>query len=114
AQVVARVVLMAHQAWSMGDAIARTLYRLFVSRRHMLEWRTASAAARGGGRDLAGHFRAMRGVLLVALAGLAVPLAFGSTGSFVALVFALLWSASPAFAWLISRSAETEDRIEVS
>ena len=48
AQVVAKVVLMAHQAWSMGDAIARTLYRLAVSRHHMLEWRTASAAARGG------------------------------------------------------------------
>ena len=114
AQVVAKVVLMAHQAWSMGDAIARTLYRLAVSRRRMLEWRTASAAARAGDRDLAGHWRAMRGVLPVALAGLAIPLAAGSTGSVVALIFALLWATSPAFAWFISLSAETEDRIEVS
>src|SRR5690606_31306864 len=40
AQVVLRVTLIAHSAWSMGDAIARTLYRMFVTRRLMLEWRT--------------------------------------------------------------------------
>ncbi|RIK85478.1 MAG: protein ndvB [Hyphomicrobiales bacterium] len=114
AQVVARVVLMAHAAWSMGDAIARTLYRLAVSRRHMLEWRTASAAARSGERSLAGHYRVMAGVLPIAAAGLAIPFASGSTGAFVAAIFTLLWAASPAFAWFVSRSAETEDRLEVA
>ncbi len=32
ALVALRVVLMAHSAWMMGDAIVRTLYRMFVSR----------------------------------------------------------------------------------
>ena len=114
AQVVAKVVLMAHNAWSMGDAIARTLYRLLVSRRRMLEWRTASAAARSNGRDLASHYRTMAGALPIAAAGLAIPLLHGSTGAAVAALFCLLWAASPAFAWLISQSAETEDKIEVS
>src|SRR5690606_39324571 len=40
--------------------------------------------------------------------------AAGSTGAFVALVFVFLWASSPAFASFISRSAETEDRIEVT
>src|SRR5690606_29327675 len=31
-----------------------------------------------------------------------------------AAIFALFWIGSPAFAWLISRSAETEDRLEVN
>jgi cyclic beta-1,2-glucan synthetase len=114
AQVVAKVVLMAHAAWSAGDAIARTLYRMLVSRRHLLEWRTASAAARSGRNDLAGHYRAMAGALPVAAVALAVPLASGSSGAWVGALFALLWAASPAFAWFISLSAETEDRIEVS
>ena len=34
-----------HQAWLMGDAIVRTLFRLFVSRRHLLEWVTAAQAS---------------------------------------------------------------------
>jgi cyclic beta-1,2-glucan synthetase len=118
AQVVARVALMAHSAWSGGDAIMRTLYRLAVSRRHLLEWRTASAAARafgaGGGNDLAGHYRAMAGAVPIAAVALAVPFAAGSSGAWVGALFALLWATSPAFAWFISLSAETEDRIEVS
>ena len=40
----ARSCCIAHYAWLMGDAIVRTLYRLFVSRRQLLEWRTASQA----------------------------------------------------------------------
>ncbi|MCO5147554.1 MAG: protein ndvB [Aquamicrobium sp.] len=114
AQVVAKVVLMAHNAWSMGDAIVRTLYRLVVSRRHMLEWRTASAAARSNGRDLMSHYRAMAGALPIAAAGVALPLLSGSTGTLVAAFFALIWAGSPAFAWFISQSAETEDKIEVA
>ncbi len=49
AMVALKVVLMAHTAWMMADAIIRTLYRLFVSRKHLLEWRTASQAHKSGG-----------------------------------------------------------------
>ncbi len=48
ALVALRVVLMAHSAWMMGDAIVRTLYRMFVSRQNLLEWRTASQAHQVG------------------------------------------------------------------
>src|SRR5690606_31807436 len=37
-----------------------------------------------------------------------------STGALVGFFFLLFWAGSPAFAWLISRSAETEDRLRVS
>jgi cyclic beta-1,2-glucan synthetase len=113
AQVAAKVVLMAHLAWSMGDAIIRTLYRLFVSRRNMLEWRTASQAARTAGNGIAGHYRAMAGTLPIAALGLVIPVIADSTGTFIGFFFALFWAGSPAFAWLISRSAETEDRLHL-
>ena len=41
------ITFLADQAWLMGDAIARTLWRLFVSRRHLLEW-TPAAQSYGG------------------------------------------------------------------
>ena len=41
-QTALPVTFLAHQAWSMADAIGRTLFRLFVSRRHLLEWVTAA------------------------------------------------------------------------
>ena len=48
AQVVLKIVLLADEAWMMGDAIVRTLYRLAVSRLNLLEWRTASQAGKTG------------------------------------------------------------------
>ncbi len=114
AMVALKIVLMAHTAWMMGDAIIRTLYRLFVSRRHMLEWRTASQAHKFGNNTLLSYYRIMYGAIVVAAIGLVIPIAADSTGAFVAFFFAIFWAGSPAFAWLISRSAETEDRLRVS
>jgi cyclic beta-1,2-glucan synthetase len=113
-QVALRVVLLAHTAWLMGDAIVRTLYRLFVSRRHLLEWRTASHAHKVGNYSLLGYYRLMYGAVIIALVGLALPVALRSSGAGVALIFAFFWGGSPALAWLFSRSAETEDRLIVS
>jgi cyclic beta-1,2-glucan synthetase len=114
AQVALRTMLMAHSAWMMGDAIVRTLYRLFVSHRNLLEWRTASQAQKHGANTLASYYRMMWGVLPVALTGLALPVLADSTGAFVAFIFAVFWAGSPAFAWYVSLSAETEDRLHVS
>jgi cyclic beta-1,2-glucan synthetase len=36
------VAFLAHHAWLMVDAIGRTLFRLVVTQRHMLEWITAA------------------------------------------------------------------------
>ena len=114
AQVALRIVLLAHSAWLMGDAIVRTLYRLNLSNRDLLEWRTALQAHKSGDNTIIGYYRTMYGAVVIGLAGLAIPLAAGSSGAGVALIFALFWTGSPAFAWLISRSAETEDRLIVA
>jgi len=47
-QVGLGVVFLPHQAWISGDAIVRTLWRLLVSRRRLLEWQSASAVERAG------------------------------------------------------------------
>ncbi|MCO5062912.1 MAG: protein ndvB [Rhizobiaceae bacterium] len=111
AMVVLKTVLMAHTAWMMGDAIVRTFYRLHFSHQHLLEWRPASQAQRNGGNTLKFYYSLMYGAVAIAVAGLLIPLVAHSTGAVVAAFFAVFWAGSPAFAWLISRSAETEDRL---
>lgn len=39
------ITFLAHQAWVMTDAVGRTLFRLSVHRRHLLEWVTAAQAS---------------------------------------------------------------------
>ena len=97
------LVLLADQAAMMVDAIWRTVIRLFVTRRRLLEWTTAEQARASRQQDVAGHYQRMPGTLVVAalaiLGGIAAP-----PGSWaVALPFALLWFAAPYVAWWSSR-----------
>ena len=45
-QVGLAVAFLPHQAWISADAIVRTLWRLAVTRRNLLEWQTASQTER--------------------------------------------------------------------
>src|SRR5690606_16162630 len=95
-QAITKVVLIVHDAWLMGDAIARALYRLLISRRHLLEWHVASHHARSNGYGLLKHYVAMAGVLPIAAISVALPFAAGSGALPLAVFFASLWSLSPA------------------
>jgi len=101
-RVALTVTLLAHQAWLMTDAIVRTLFRVYVSRRKLLEWITAAQAKSSFDMTLSGVYRGMSGaVALAAVAAIIVP--FGPPGAWlVAAPFAFLWALSPAVAHWIS------------
>ncbi|HTR07343.1 MAG TPA: glucoamylase family protein [Paraburkholderia sp.] len=111
-------VLLAQQTWSMGDAIARTLFRVALSRRHLLEWTTAAEA---GARDrlTLGHtWLHMSGGAALALgAGVTVGVAAmytGRHGAWVAAPFVLAWLASPALAYWASLAPQAAGELAVS
>src|SRR5262249_15822917 len=58
-QFALSVVLLAHQALLLPDAIVRTLYRLLISRRKLLEWVTAADAERRSKHNLLAFLRFM-------------------------------------------------------
>jgi cyclic beta-1,2-glucan synthetase len=96
------VAFLADQAWLMIDAIGRTLWRLGVTRRHLLEWVPAAQATLGPRLDLLGLTRRMAAAIVIGAVATIVALAFGHESWPVALPFAALWVASPAVARRIS------------
>lgn len=97
-QITLFVTFMAHQAWLMGDAILRTLFRLFVSHRMLLEWVTAAQAKVGPRLDLGGFYRQMAGGVAIAIAA-ALLVMWAKPGSWpIAAPFVMLWVVSPAVA----------------
>src|SRR5664280_2343766 len=114
AQSALLVILLAHQAWSMCDAVGRTLVRLFVTRRHLLEWTTAAQAAVGQQSGLAGLYRRMGGAIVIAGLALAVSSLSGEGTWPLALPFAMLWLVSPAFARWTSQSPLVAGRLTMS
>jgi cyclic beta-1,2-glucan synthetase len=110
------ITFLPHQAWLSADAIVRTLWRLFVSRRKLLEWQTAMTAEQtvsGSGR---GVWRAMwpAPAIAVGAALLApVPPAGGVPVWQMALAVGpllVLWLASPAIAHALSSPARPGPR----
>ncbi|MHB8381389.1 MAG: GH36-type glycosyl hydrolase domain-containing protein [Candidatus Binataceae bacterium] len=97
-QIAMQVTLLAHQAWLMTDAIMRTLSRLFVSRRSMLEWRTAAQAKFASRLDLSGFYRSMAGGVALGAVAAAVAGLTGFSDALIAASFAILWMLSPAVA----------------
>jgi len=113
------VTFMAHQSWLMGDAIARTLWRLYVTRRHLLEWVPAAQATIGPRLDLIGFYRAMAGGVGLGILALLVSLLSAHAASRhgtwpLAVPLAALWIASPMIARWTSRSPSIARRLSVS
>jgi len=104
--------LLPHQAWLMCDAIGRTLYRLFVSRRNLLEWVTAQE--RNSKRlDVAGHYRLMVGALVICVAVLGLMVT-GHASVLFAVPFTLLWLSSPLMACWVSQPSRVAESQPVS
>jgi cyclic beta-1,2-glucan synthetase len=114
AQVALRIVFIADAACMMADAIGRSLYRLFVSRKLMLQWRTAASAQAVAQTAILGHYRVMWHAPVLAVLALALVAFLGGSAYLVGIPFVLLWILSPAVAWYVSQTAETEDKLVVS
>jgi len=114
AQTLFSVAFMPDQAWRTGDAIARTLTRLLVTRKHLLEWTTAARSAAAPHLSPSGFYRRMAGgvALGLILAGLAVAAAPASWP--LVLPFALLWAGAPALAFRISSAPPVPRRLAIS
>jgi cyclic beta-1,2-glucan synthetase len=106
-QVALTATFLAYQAWLMGDAIARTLIRLLVTRKHLLEWVTAAQAKHRVDLRLAGIYARMAGGPILGVTALAIVAMFGSRHSMIAAVpLVALWVASPGVAYWISLPPE--------
>src|SRR5438034_5513540 len=101
-QTLLAITMLAHQAWLMVDAVIRTLGRLYITKRNLLEWVTAAQAGYGADLRLRAFYWHLRwGVLLAAGAGLLLVVL--KPGAWpVAMPFVLLWMLSPVLAWRIS------------
>jgi cyclic beta-1,2-glucan synthetase len=109
-QLAMMLTLLAHQAWLMSDAILRTLYRLCVSHRLMLEWTTAAQAKRTTRLDVRGFYAMMAGGAVLGAAAAIVAACAARGGGLIAAPFVILWMLSPA----VARWASLPPRIETT
>ncbi len=113
-QIFFVITLLAHQAWLMTDAIGRTLFRLFISRRNLLEWVTAAQVQLSAQLTLGTVYRRMFASVFVAIIAALLIVWSGRAAQWLALPFILLWLAAPAIARAISESPLVAGRLAIS
>ena len=96
------LVCLPYEAFFSLDAILRTVWRMLVSHRRLLEWNPSGDPERNRG-DLTGAFRTLWFAPALA-AATAIALSVARPDALAAAVpILLLWLSSPAISWWISR-----------
>jgi len=103
AQSMFTIVFLVFEAYMGLDAIVRTGVRMLWTKRRLLEWQPSHRVGTGCVADLGGFFRTMWIAPATAAATLALLLALRPEQAPVAAPVILLWLASPAIAWWLSR-----------
>jgi cyclic beta-1,2-glucan synthetase len=103
AQLILEIVFLAHQAYLMTDAIARTFYRRSFSRKHLLEWTTAAGAEKASKHDLPSFVRFMWPTAAIAFIATILIVVLRLHALPVAAPFLMAWIVSPLVAFLVSR-----------
>lgn len=108
-QVALISAFLANQVFIAFDAIGRTLFRLVVSRKHLLEWETAAAAEARLGTSVLSFVVSMAWAVLGAVA-VGVVVALVNPGALVAAApWLVAWLISPLVAFFVSRPLPDRD-----
>ena len=100
---VLQLTFLPHEAAYSLDAIGRTLWRMLVSKRHLLEWQPSGSLARTDRAGLIDSWRGMWSAPALALVTAGALMAYRPMALAYAAPLLLLWWCSPTVAWWISR-----------
>ncbi len=100
--VAVAVTMLAHQGWLMIDAVVRSLARLYVTRRRLLEWMPAARARSGLDLTLKGVYTRLASAPALAGGAAAIVLLAHPASASIATPFLFLWAFSPAVALWVS------------
>nr|WP_290835506.1 glucoamylase family protein [Halomonas sp.] len=102
-QTLLQVVFLPDQAWRMLDAIVRTLIRILITHRHLLEWTSAAQSMKSPHLTVLGFYQRMAPGTVLGLTVVMSAMWSASDAWPIVLPFALLWLVAPAIAsWLSS------------
>ena len=108
------IIFLPHQAWIHLDAVFRTLFRLILSKRKLLEWTTSAASKSSTSSELKSFFQSMikTEVAIIFITVLVLLNGAYEPGFFLAL--SLGWMSAPFLAWRISLPPEKEDIVPLN
>ena len=102
------------KAYMSANAICKTLYRLKVSKKHMLEWVTAEEAEKMAKKNIKSYYINMAPNIILGILGI-LYIFINAKNPFSALIFviSLLWLIAPAIMCYISKEIVVNNKKEL-
>ncbi|WP_416197599.1 MAG: Cellobiose phosphorylase [Sporanaerobacter sp.] len=101
-QGILSIVFLPYEAFIMMDAICRTLYRVFISKKNLLEWTTAFDMEKKLKNDFKSHFIRMKSSIVLSIVNIFMVYVFKIENIYLASIVSGLWFISPMIAYFIS------------
>lgn len=102
-QTISTIIIFPHQAFIQLDAVLKSLYRVFISKKNLLEWQTASHTEGVSPNSLSYYFRTMAIPILLGISIFVIAILDAPPFLWAIIPLFLLWVGSPYYVWYISQ-----------
>ena len=109
ARAIITIGCLPYKAYVSEIAKWKTIYRMYISHKHLLEWTTAEEAEILSKEDIFSYYKMM--IVNVILGAILVGLGFGTT-SILLFIIGLFWMITPIIVFYISRESHKRQAIE--
>ncbi|HKK45933.1 MAG TPA: glucoamylase family protein, partial [Balneolaceae bacterium] len=107
-QSITSFLFLPHQAAISLDAIFRTLYRLFISKRKLLEWTSASQVERQANETMLGYWKTMWPNIVWGALSLILVAIFDNPVLVIATPICIVWILTPQLAFFLERDPQID------
>ncbi|QZY55792.1 GH36-type glycosyl hydrolase domain-containing protein [Crassaminicella profunda] len=102
-QTLLNFIFLPYHAFMMVDGIVRTLYRVYISKKNLLEWVTAADVEKKLKNDTLSFIKRMKVAIIMALFLIIFVGVVSPNNLVYALPISLIWALSPVIAYKVSK-----------
>jgi len=109
------ISLLPDKAYMSCNAAIKSLYRIIVSKKHLLEWVTAEEAEKSSKNNLASYYINMMPNIIIGIIGIVLVIAMNLNYiyKFSILIISILWLIAPFIMYIISKPIKSIEKIKL-
>ena len=103
------ILILPDKAYNSLDAMIRSIYRIKVSKKHLLEWTTSEEAEKKSKNTISSYYTNMFPNIVIGIISIIVSFWLKD---FIILILGILWILAPIFMWYISRKVKNKVKLK--
>lgn len=108
-RAIISISCLPYKAYIMLKSITKTIYRLTITHKNLLEWTTSEEAEKTSKNDLVSYYKNMS---INILAGIISIIIYSKDKNIFVILLGIIWIISPAIMWYISKEKQNKKQIE--